>query len=325
MIFTGDIVLKNLMTQSFEDMRQNTWLIQDVLYGTTNPALGKTYSQEVKNATDWFSSNKINVFLKNINGDKIDFPCITIGLGSSSERSDMATMADFSEITEILTPSTIGKPIPFVVPPFVPISITNPSGLVKLPTTVNTQLISVGMSFLDPQTGNAYPIINQDSNGFYVAPNSMLGATFQNLAVIPQYPIYKARRERAWFDETYVVGCHVVGDVSTLLYLHAIAVYSILRYRQVLLEQRGFMQSSISSSDIMNNTNFSGYVGGDKVFSRNITISGIVENSWLKQPQRYVENIAINPSGSAVDTIVPVVDFYDGALTLVTGKNNNNC
>lgn len=78
------------------------------------------------------------------------------------------------------------------------------------------------------------------------------------------------------------------------------------------------MQSSVYSTDISNNSNYSAYVGGDRVFTRNITISGIVQNDWLKQPQRYVEQAVPILSTSPAGSTDPVVDFFNGPLNIVS-------
>jgi hypothetical protein len=70
-------------------------------------------------------------------------------------------------------------------------------------------------------------------------------------------------------------------------------LYTILRYRESLLEGRQFTQSSVSSSDLVQNPNFEG-PGGENVFSRYITLTGQVENSWLKTPFRIIEAVEIN-------------------------------
>jgi hypothetical protein len=66
----------------------------------------------------------------------------------------------------------------------------------------------------------------------------------------------------------------------------------LLRYKESLLEARGFSQTSFSSSDVAPNQYMS-TPGGENVFSRFVTLSGMVENSWIKSPYRIAEAVEI--------------------------------
>ena len=296
-IFCGDIVVKNLLTLGLEDLRTNPWLVQDALSGVIGPATSTDlYGQkEIQNALTWFQNNKVQV-ISQFAFDKMEPPCITIGLGSSNEQSDMATMGDRDVITERLVPSQIGKPIPYIVSPFAPTSINNQTGFVGIPSNLNTESVAIGMNLLNPSNGNAYPIIGLDPNGIYLEANALLNANAPSFGIIPQYAYYEAHRERAWFTENYTIGCHVAGDIAQVLWLSAITTYLILRYRESLLERNGFMQSSINCADIMPNPNFAQSVGADKVYSRMMTLTGIVQNDWIKQPYRVIEAVVDAPS-----------------------------
>ena len=127
-------------------------------------------------------------------------------------------------------------------------------------------------------------------NGVFIESN--LNITASKMAVVPRFQFYEAKVERSFFRESYTIGCHVHGDPSTLLWLHAIVSYCLLRYKESLLEGRGFSQTSFSSSDISPNQYLS-TPGGENVFSRFISLSGMVENSWIKSPQRIVEAVEI--------------------------------
>ena len=88
-------------------------------------------------------------------------------------------------------------------------------------------------------------------------------------------------------QEPYKIVCNAM-DQQTILWLHSIAVYSLLRYRQVLLEKDGYAESLISSSGMYANPDYSD--SGQVIWSRDIDITGQVENRWYMQPHRIVEN-----------------------------------
>jgi hypothetical protein len=292
MIFAGDVIIAEAIRQGLEDMRKNLWLLDDVFANfTKEPALKDKYGQkEIDAAKDWFLNNKIEVNLRYRN-DKDQFPCVTIALGSSSEKEEMKHLGDLSTEVETLMPNQIGKPIPYIVKPFIPISYDQTTGVLTVPDSVSMRGVRSGQILVDPDTGNGYIIQEVVSNGIKLEPNLKISLT--RAGIVPQYQIYKARREHTFFQETYSIGCHVHGDPAPLLWLHAIVLYTILRYRESLLEGRQFAQSSVSSSDLVQNPNFEG-PGGENVFSRYITLTGQVENSWLKTPFRIIEAVEIN-------------------------------
>jgi hypothetical protein len=63
--------------------------------------------------------------------------------------------------------------------------------------------------------------------------------------------------------------------------------YALLRYRESLFEQFNFQLGTITASDTIENDAF----GADDVYSRFITLSGQVEEYWVKTPFRKWEAI----------------------------------
>jgi hypothetical protein len=323
MIFAGDTIIAEALRQGLDDMRKNLWLLDDVFSSfATEPALKDKYGQkEIDNAKDWFVNNKIEVAMR-YRIDKDQFPLITIALGASNEMEDMKHLADLSTSVEALMPNKIGKPIQYIVKPFVPEGYDPDTGILFVPSNISLRGVSEKQVLVDPDTGNGYVIQGLTPEGLQLEPN--LELTLNKAGIIPRYPIYKARREHAFFQEQYSIGCHVHGDPAPLLWLHSIVVYLILRYRESLLEARSFTQSSISSSDLMSNPNFEG-PGGENVFSRYITLSGMVENSWLKSPKRVIEIVEITEkiddsfkSGIKILSNLDSPDFLDTEKDLYT-------
>lgn len=299
MIFSGDVVIAEAIRRGLEDMRKNPWLLDDVFSSlVTDPDFKDKYgAKELANAKDWFANNKIEVVMR-YRQDKDQFPLITIALGSSTEMEDMKHMSDLSTEVETLMPNQIGKPIPYILKPFTPVSYNIDTGILTTPASLTLRGVRAGQVLVDPDTGNGYIITDVAKNSIQIAAGTEL--SLSRAAVLPKYPIYRVRREHTFFSESYSIGCHVHGDPAPLLWLHAITVYCILRYRESLLEAKCFTQSSISSSDLMKNPNFEG-PGGDNVFSRYITLSGMVENSWLKTPRRVLEAVEINQENEEGD------------------------
>jgi hypothetical protein len=310
-IFQGDIIIKTAIELGIEDMRKNLWLIDHMFEDlTTNEYLKEKYSGQIEACKEWITNNKIEFYMA-LRADKDKTPCITISMGPSPEKEDMKSMADQSTETVLLMPNTIGKPIPYIVKPFVPESYDQSTGEMVIPDCIKgTDGIAVGMILVDPATGNGYGILEVTSTGIMLEAGLELNAG--KFGILPQHQIYKARVEHSFFQETYNIVCHAHGDPQNLLWLWSIALYSIMRYRESLLEFSGFGQSIISNSDVMEDGNYGG-VSGEEVYKRVITITGQVENTWIKTPRRYIESIVLKEKNKT---------GFQGGLTIISNENS---
>lgn len=289
-IFPGDVIIKTAIELGLEDLKKNPWIIDDIFSDfIENPFLKQKYGmKEVQRAKEFFFNNKIHIFLHH-RLDKEEFPCVTIGVGSSSEDKSLATLADYSPFVQELDPSEINKPLSFIVPSFIPKSYDQASGTLTLSTTENFEYISEGMILVDIDTGSGFIVRGKKSpDKILITPETELNGT--NYAIAPKYQFYRARSERIISQETYNIGCHAHGDPSTLLFLYAIVKYCLLRYREGLLEYNNFQLSTIASSEMVENNNF----GQDNVYSRYITLTGQAEETWLKTPFRIIEAVSLN-------------------------------
>jgi hypothetical protein len=296
-IFQGDIIIKTAIDLGIEDMRKNPWLIDHMLSDLVKIGyFSDKYGQkQIDACKEWFRNAQIDVYMR-AREDKDRLPCVTIQMGPSNEKPDMKTMADQSTDTTILMPQEIGKPIPYVVKPFVPVGYDQHTGLVEVPSSVDLGSIAAGMILVNPAKGQGYTITEVNPDGIYIEPGLEIQAS--QFGVLPQYQYYKARIEHSFFDETYMIGCHAHGDTQTLLFLWSIVKYSILRYRESLLEANGFAESSISSAGPDFDEAFT-TAGGEKAWTRFMTLNGQTENSWIKSPRRIIEVVNLREKTNA--------------------------
>ncbi|HLD91708.1 MAG TPA: hypothetical protein VI911_11975 [Patescibacteria group bacterium] len=296
-IFAGDLIVKTAIELAIEDMRKNPWLIEDIFSSLIeNPFLKEKYGlAEINRAKEFILNNKIPVYLKG-RIDKEEFPCITLSIGSSEEMDSLATLGDLSDEVVDLLPSNINKSIRFIVPPFNIVSYDKDNGIVEVPESIEEyRYIGAGMILVDPNTGEGFTVLDKaGTNGLQIAAGSDLKSS--KMGIIPQYQLYRARRERIISKESYNIGCHAHGDPSSLIFLYSVVKYGLLRYRESLLERENFQLSSISCTDMVPNEAF----GVENVFSRYIVLRGQTEESWIKGPKRIIEavdlseNIGIN-------------------------------
>lgn len=297
-LFQGDVIIKTAIELAIDDIKKNTWLIDDIFSDfIDNPILKQKYGQkEINRAKEWILNNKINFYMK-YRVDNMDFPAISIAMGNSNEDKDLATLADQSVCVEELDPCMINKPIAYIVKPFNVVSYDKTTGIVEVPAgTEGFQYVTEEMIAIDPETGNGYVINGKaGDNGFKIAPESELDV--QTLAVVPKYQMYRARRERITSQETYNIGCHAHGDPSTLIFLFALTKYAMLRYREGLFEFNNFQLGTLQCTDMIKNDAF----GQDNVYSRFIMLSGQAEEDWLKTPFRVWEAADFIERGEGMD------------------------
>lgn len=290
-IFQGDLIIKAAIELSLKDMRENPWVIEDVFRTLLeNPILKKRYGlQEVSRAKEFIQNNDIPVYMRH-RVDKMEYPCITITMGQSKEDDNLSTLGDTSVAFEDYDPSEINKPIKYIVKPFQPVSYDKSSGVLEVPTDVEEyQYIGKGMILVDPETGNGFIIQGKaGKNGIQLEPGSSLPKG--KVAIVPQFHIWRARRERAISQQQYNIGCHVHSDPSTLIFLHDVVKYALYRYREGLLEYNNFQLSRIESTDIVKNAT----MDTENAYSRWIVLKGQVEESWVKSPHRFIEAIGLN-------------------------------
>lgn len=286
-MFQGDLVIKTAIELCLEDMRKQPWLIEDCFKSLIeNPYLKDKYGmKEIQRAKEFLANNNIPVYLKE-RLDKQTFPCITISIGDGQEAKDLATLGDQSVCVEELEPGEIGKPIPYILKPFKPVSFDSETGIVEVPLDIEDwKYIDNGMVAVNPETGEGYIISGKaGTHGFKIVGEADFDG---EIAVIPQYGIWRARREKIESKYNYNIGCHVHGDPSTLIFLFDLIKYGLLRYRESLLEANDFQLSSLKYTDLIKNNAF----GEENVYSRWVMLEGQVEESWLKGPKRVIEGI----------------------------------
>lgn len=295
-IFQGDVVIGEIVNLILEDIRNSPWLIEDILSDfIENPYLKKKYGvKEIQNCKEWFANNQVKVY-NTVRPDHVERDYITVAVGNSSEDNSLATLSDMSVFVDQYSPSDIDKKIPYIIPPFTPVSYDISIGFVVVPTEIDLSVLAHGQPIIDPKTGSGFLVdragIVGDNQGIFLQPVNGIFPSFSmtQAAVIAQYLYYRARRERASFREAYTIGCHSSGQYNIALWLSSIVQYGIMRYREGLLEKCGFQISTVNISEITQEANF----GGDLEYGRYISLTGVVENSWIKSPKRVIESVSI--------------------------------
>ena len=275
-IFQSDIIIRSAIIAGMADLRANPKLL-DYVFGSlpadqlTNKEYGK---KEVDQAKKWFLTTNIPVFM-NTRIDEAKFPCISIALLESNE--DVNTFADVHyQATEDLT-STSEADWTILAGPFTPLRYTASTGEIVVPSSVADSIdIAPGMVILD-KIGRAFDVVDvSDKRTFFVNEGTI--ADFAGATIRVKLPSKKISLESAVFKEIYAIGCHAQNEAIYLTYLHSILTFILLRYKEALLEARGFERTSLASGDFSRNEASE----NELLFSRYIKITGFVRQYWPK-------------------------------------------
>jgi hypothetical protein len=291
-IFQSEIVLTSAIRAALRDMKRKQWLLDFVFANIADDPLtvdkhGKRY---IDLAKDWFcnSDNKIKVYT-NITPEDARFPCVTLSLSSTVEAE--ATLGDIHyQPTEAIDSSW-----PSLSTEFTPVSFLRSTGKMVLPEITGNQVrLTEGLLVLT-KDGQQFEITEVlDDNIIRIAAN--VEADFTGAVIKPPRPAFTAHIESIFNKETWVIGCHVQTEPLHLTFLHSILVFALHRYKQSLLEKRGFERMSFSSSDFIQNP----HITNQRCFTRYINLSGYVHQGWVKDIMPNVTNtevlLGVSPS-----------------------------
>lgn len=286
-IHQSDTTIRAAIIEAIDDIRKNPWLLDYIFASLPQDTLtSQEYGDaEVKKAKEWFLSTEIPVFM-NYHLQEPVLPCISIMLAESTETE--MTLGDVHyEPTEDVTVSELNiKPRP-MLGPFTP-NYDPDTGIVTLPTGFTTSLLFKNMVLVDTTKNIGYVVTEvTSSNTFTIAED--LNANFTNAIISPIDNFYIAQLESSSFKEVYSIACYVSAEPVQLSYLHSILVFILLRYKEELLEGRGFERSTFSSSDFRRLET----MANENIYARYLTLTGYVRQYWPKILSRKIQGITI--------------------------------
>ena len=271
-IHQSDIIIRTAILEGIADLRRNPYLLDYVFASLNKDDLtSKVYGQkEISQAKSWFLKTDVPVFL-NTRQDKSKFPCISVGLNSSIEQEN--TLADVDGYVQ----EDVQLSWDALTPVFVPTGYDPFTGQMKVPSNISENLlIYPGMVLMDDLNIPHEILDIIDQNTVQIQP--LTNAPFNKCVIKGQPPTQTVTLESCKVQENYSIGVHAQGDSVYCIYLHSILVFILLRYRQDLLEARGFERTSLNTSDLRRNEFFE----AENVFSRYISIQGVCQQVWPK-------------------------------------------
>lgn len=273
-IHQSDLIIRSALVLAFADLRKQPWLL-DYAFASLprDPETAAEYGEaEVAKAKEWFLKTNIAVRM-NVHTSDVKFPCVSIALVNSVEQEQEGTLGDTHYVPFEDTDGTDA----YHAGPFVPVSYDAATGAIELDEAEAGDFDpQVGMIVVDRAGGRHEILSVEDALTFSIAPNS--APDLEDFVVHVAQPALAVEVESTVYRETYAIGCHVDSEPVHLTYLHSVVKFALLRYKQALLEARGFERSTLSSTDFRRED-----VDLPEFFyTRYIQVAGTVRQAWPK-------------------------------------------
>jgi hypothetical protein len=302
-----DFLVRTAILAGLKDIRNHPVLIDyifsDFLYDpTTNPEERKKLVQAAKN---WILSVKIPVIMYP-KLDQMEFPCITVAMQESSETENSLGDVHYTPAVDNNAPNA------FSIGPFAPVSYDSTTGEIILPTSLYPLYTTPQMVVLD-KNGTSFPILkNGNGKNAFIALN-VQNSALRSISILPRAPNSRTSVESVFFNESYSIGCHTEGEPMYTVALHSLVLFILLRYRETLLESRGFERTTIKNGPLIPNDNY--VEGKENIFTRYITVSGSVKHVWPKYTYptiaTVVTDIVVDGSNTTPSTMIPTGDTFN--------------
>lgn len=296
-IFQSDVIFRTALVMAIADMRANPWLLDHVFASLIqDEQTASSYGEkERQRAKDWFLKTAIPVVL-DYRFEDMEYAMVSISLVESSEAEN--TLGDIHYIPQ----EEVEADWPPLSGTFNPTAYSPATGILRLPTSVSDQLIVVAGMVIVDKVGRTHEIQSIiDKNTVVITPGTV--ADFSNSIVKGQKPRLLQAVESLSFKESYRIGCHVHGEPFHLTWLHSVISFCLLRYKQALLEARGFERSVMNSTPFAKNE----ALGIENYWTRYINITGFVRNYWPKVLSERITSVSTNGSDGLPTLLVSQV------------------
>jgi hypothetical protein len=279
-IFQSDIIIRSALEEGIADLRRNPWLLDYVFASEAQDDLtrAKYGERDIAQARKWFQNNQISVRMVPVSNEPKPFT-ISIKLVSSSETEVTTGDTHYipQEENDLTWPNLLG--------PVDPIGYDPATGIITWPQGTIGSFIIVSDMLVLLRDGTRIPVVGTaGADTIQIRPGAV--GNLQGMVVRGVPPTGINFLESVLYNEVYQIGVHCAAEPTYLTWLHSIVCFILLRYKQDLLEHRGFEQSVFSSSDFSRNP----IVDTESFFSRYITITGKVRQYW---PKAFTQKILV--------------------------------
>lgn len=282
-IVPEDLLVAGAISEAIEDIRKNPWLLDYVYNWLSKDWLSQKFygDAEKKAAIDWFLNNKFFVSPSSLREDQIVFPMIAISLQQANE--DLSSLGDINyEVKDSVDPSTILQEKDLIVLGPFSAAYDSTTGQVTLPNGFTTDDVFASQQIFDTQNRIFHKIIEITGNSTFLIEANIPKINLINAVVVGSDVKATITLESVEFKQQYAIRCFVQNEPKHLMYLSSLVRFILLRYKEKLLEGRGFQRSIISMQGPYEASSMFGAPAGEFIFGQNITLVGYVREYWPK-------------------------------------------
>lgn len=286
----SELIIESVIRDGIDNIRNDPTIIDSVFAQLTRGYNNRKYGVTEINKIKELITKEIAVVYTYHQVDA-SVPCFSIMIGSDGENPRRAHLGDhYEEVTE-----QIADPVALAalhrVNNLQVTAYDSISGKVTVNPSTDLSVVYRYMIYVD-SLGVEHAIISGISNEpgnkfFFIAKNS--NVNFSNsTAFIKSSLNYKQYEVKGVTgDVQLVIGAHS-KDALTTKYLYILLKYFILSRKKDLIS-RGFYLAMYSGSDFNRDSQ---YVG-DQVYTRFLTVSGKVDDTWRSDQVVLIDNVEI--------------------------------
>jgi len=288
-----ELILESLIRDGFQNVKDDPKIIDDIFAQLTRTYNSRKYGSGEITKIKAMIQKEVAVVYSYSQVDA-NVPCISIMIGSDIESKARDHLGDhYAEATEDITDLAELEALNRVED--LQATAYNPlTGQITVDDSSDLTNVYKGMIFVDAE-GNEFELLAGINN----LPGQKM-ITIQKQAEValtgPDEMLIKSSLDYKQFevkgvtgDVSLVLGVHT-KDVLTTKYLYILLKYFILsRKKDMIL--RGLYVSMYSGSDFNRDSE---YVG-DQVYTRFLTISGKIDDTWQSDQVVLIDNIEVDP------------------------------
>ena len=289
-IFQADVALHTFLKIALADMRRNKFLLQQAFEDLANDSLYKDqYGKSEQERIAALLDRQIMIYSGHRPPDTAKYPCFVIKLGSGQEDSGRESLNDYPE-SEQVDSNTLNGAFPnekIIAEGLTPISYEESTGTItfNLDTDLDTLRVFDGHFILDTINNKKYPIILV-LNKSQLLIDSVHDINLTNLKIVTKDKNYSHTKKTLWFWENHTIEAWSTDSLECI-YLWNILMYALMRYKQPLLDNRGFSIGTYSYGPIQQ------YNPEDpnSLYFRDVSLRGRVSHSVITETRPLIGGI----------------------------------
>ncbi len=291
MIRATDLYMTRALQLMLKDIRQNRFLIDDILCDvTSDPILKDLYGKKEVDKFNLLIDKEIQINVEHTI-DVAKLPAIAVRVGGGTEDASKTgdAIGDGYRQEEVKSNTLGGVMVTprVIIGPTTPESFDYMTGKIVFPDNIDLSRVYDEMIVYDEINKKGYPIITvMNESTLFIEGGHRPNLTRMTIRSKNDNALH-TRKEYFANEQVTFICC--ATDPVEVIYLYQFVLYMIGRHRLNLFETKNFRTGTIQYTPI--------YKLADEpnlVFARDITISGTVEHSYIENTSRPIDGLGTN-------------------------------